>query len=105
MAAINQDFVKFKGDDFNLKFTIEDIGSAEGYDASWKLNSNPQVVKTDGSGISITGNEVTVSIGKADTVNLAAGPYTHELQLINNDVGGVAASGTLDLREPLHDRS
>lgn len=105
MAQINQNFVKFKGDDFQIRFTVEDVGSVEGYDASWKLSSTPGVTKTTGSGISISGNQVTVTLEKDDTKNLAAGEYTHELQLLDSDVGGVVASGTFDLRMPLHDRS
>lgn len=107
MAQINQNFTKFKGDDFAINFTIEDVGDAEGFDASWKLDSTPQVVKTtavDG-GITIEGNVVTVTLEKDDTVGLDDGVYTHELQLLDSDEGGVVAHGTFDLRMPLHDRS
>lgn len=106
MARINQNFTKFKGDDFELRFTIEDAGNVESYDALWICDSSPMIVKSSQGGtpaITISENVVTVEIESSDTSGLTAGQYQHQLQLDDNGEGGVVSDGTFTLREKLEE--
>ncbi len=102
MAQLNQDFTKFVGDDFQIRFTVEDAGDIEAYDASWRAAFLSPLIKTKGSGITIDYNVVTVTINSADTSGVTPGAYTHELKLTEGGVGGIVARGTFTLMTPLH---
>jgi hypothetical protein len=111
MAALNQDFTKYRGDEFVLQFSVIDVVDLTGYTASWKMavdeNSTALVTKSSPSnGINFISNTILVEIDKSNTNSLAEGKYYHELQLIDSlNQGGVISSGTFTLEEPLHKRT
>ncbi len=114
MAAINQNFIKYRGDEYYIVFALEDTLDLTGYQAHWSLAVNAdeaKLVEKDSDppdvhgGVTFVHNRVIVRINKADTISLNPETYYHELQLLDpNGEGGVAASGYYELREPLHKR-
>lgn len=109
----------WKGDDRVLAFTVEDQSELSGVNAEWTMGTEDLVTKhviktTTGysgaqGGITITGNVVYVAIDSADTdetSGISANEYYHELQLEDDDGKvTVAATGTVDLRDPIKVRT
>ncbi len=114
MAATNQNFTKWKGDDFVLRFTIQDSQDIEAYEAIWilatEVGGTRKIVKTTAGhfsqegGINMVGNRVEIPMASAETDEASGIPvktYYHELQL--KDTGGnitMAAVGSFTLLEP-----
>jgi hypothetical protein len=115
MGTISQNFIKWKGDNFIIQYTIEDATNLTGFKATWSLATSPSnstrlITKTSGSGINFSTNYVYVTMSRTDTdqnnSEIPAGMYYHELQLINSEgLETVAAVGTLDLRDPIVKRT
>ncbi len=114
MAATNQNFTKWKGDDFVLRFTIQDSTDIEQFKALWilatEVGGTRKIVKTtaghfsEEGGISMVGNRAEIPIASDETDDasgIAAGTYYHELQIEDNS-GNItmAAVGSFTLVEP-----
>ncbi len=114
MAATNQNFTKWKGDDFVLRFTIQDSLNIEPFKALWilatEVGGTRKIVKTtaghfsEQGGISMVGNRVEIpilSVETDSTSGLDAGTYYHELHMEDGE-GRItmAAVGGFTLVEP-----
>lgn len=104
MAAINQNFTMYMGDDKQLNFTILDEAGAtvslENSAAIWvmvnmvKVPTTPVRKTTEDGGITHTGNIYHVFIDSDDTLTILPGKYQHELRMTNSDgKESVVASG------------
>lgn len=114
MAAFNQDFIRWKGDDFILEYTIKDVENAESFKAIWimatEVGGTRKIVKTteghfsEEGGITIDENKIIIPFESSETdetSGIPPGQYYTELQL-QDSLGKttMAAVGMMDLRDP-----
>ena len=114
MGLTNQNITKWKGDDFEIRFTMQDSQDIETFKALWimatEVGGTRLIVKTtpghfsEEGGITLTGNRVNIPIDSAltdDASGIAEGTYYHELQM-EDSLGNItmAAVGSITLIEP-----
>jgi len=108
MGKIGQNFTTWKGNYREVNFLIEDVATVEGCTAEWAcaetVNSAlKEITKSSGSspaGITFSGKTVKVILNPADTANMTAKDYYHELRLIDTSSNpSTPAIGTMTLRE------
>lgn len=114
MAATNDTIIVYAGNKRTLRFTVLDAEGAAfdltGYDVRWALSkygasgsytTTAEVNKhsDNASEITVTDNVVDVVLVGADTANLSAGDYYHELEIVDgSDESLVVAVGDVELR-------
>ena len=89
MTATNQNLIIYIGDDGDFDADIYDengdLLTVTGATALWVLKTEAgetaTLQKTDGSGITISGSSVTVTISDTETSALTEGRYFHALSL------------------------
>lgn len=115
MGLIGQDFFKWRGDTFKIRFVVEDAETdLSSYKVYWSVAedevSTPVLVKTtsgdftgEGGIIWESGNVIEISLSKSDTDSLPSFQYYHELAIENDQTGEsvVIASGEFDLKRAL----
>lgn len=90
MAAKDQNFEMFAGDDKRLIYTVEDMETLLGATVKWRLAEDPEEIalieKTseDPAEIEISENTFTVKLKPEDTADLdAPRNYYHEAEIID----------------------
>ena len=106
MGKINQILNTWKGNYREIEFLVEDVPNLDNCTATWVLaateGASPLVTKTSTSnpaGITFSGKYALVILQPADTANLAAGSYYHELRIVDpNGNPSTPAVGPVTLR-------
>jgi len=109
MAAENQDFTLYQGEDEQVDFYVTDSdGSPKtltGASIEWGmwLSGTRLLTKTTGSGASLvnglgTNDIVRVAIAKADSISLQPGAYYHECRIVLSGSEQVIAVGHVLLK-------
>lgn len=106
MGKLLQNFTTWKGDYREIKFSIDDVVTAEGCTAEWAMASTEggaaiitKTTEDSPATITISGKYVTVKLSPADTSSLTAGSYYHELRLVDTSTNpAVVATGTITLK-------
>ncbi len=85
MAKKNQDFEIWAGNNLSIIFTVKDASDLSDIAAiKWAFASNNLgdviLEKQLGSGIGVSGNQITVTLAANDTKDLQPGYYYHELK-------------------------
>lgn len=111
MAFEGQNLTKRLGDFFIIEFTVENITDASAYSWLWTMKvdvGSPVLFQKEDidSDVTIDGNKVLVTMTSAETKNMTAGVYKHELQFFDSQgLPGTSSAGTITLLEPLQART
>ena len=109
MAAENQDFTLYQGEDEQVDFQVTDSdGSPKnltGASIEWGmwLSDTRILTKTTGSGVSLvnglgTNDIARIAIAKADSISLQPGAYYHECRAVLSGSEQVVAVGHVLLK-------
>lgn len=108
MAAENQNFAIWQGEDKRIVVTVEDVEDLTGAEAFWRLSRRMHeaavLEKATGDGIAIDGPErtATVTLTRATTIELDAQSYVHQLW-IADDAGlwNLATEGSVTVHRKI----